>query len=71
MEAAQTCALEAAFETAPGAILEFGRGERLEERDGRPPILGGAREQVIEIVGAPGEAEATQVITQGRGDGRG
>ena len=53
------------------AVLELGGGERLEERDRRPPIFGGAREQVIQIVGTAREAEAAQLATQGRGGGRG
>ena len=64
-------ALEAALETAVRAVLELGGRERLEQRERRPAILGGAGEQVIEIGGGAHEAEAAQVTTQGRGGGRG
>jgi hypothetical protein len=71
LEAAQPGALEAALQAAPGAVLEFGGRERFEERDGRPAVFGRAREQIVEVVGDAGEAQATQVITQGRWRGRG
>jgi len=62
--------LEAPLETTPGAVLELGGGEGLEERDGGPAVLGGTREQIIQVVGDPREAETSQLVTQGRGGGR-
>jgi len=54
-----------------GAVFQLGRGEGFEQRDRRPATVGGAREQVIQIVGAARQAEAAQLATQGRGGDRG
>jgi hypothetical protein len=70
LEAAQARAAEAALQAAAGAVLEFGGGERLEQGDGRPAVLGGPGQEVIEIVSDAGEAQAAEVTTQGRRCGR-
>ena len=70
-EAPQARALEAALETAAGAVLELGGCKGCQERDGGPAIFGGTRQEVIQILGDAGEPEPAQVATQGRGWGRG
>lgn len=71
-EAAEARAFETSFEVAASAVLEFGGGQVFEHHhDRRPPIFCGPRQHIIEIVGDAREAEASQLITQDRGRGRG
>ena len=55
---------QAAFETAAVAVLLFGRGEMLEELDGRPPALGGEGHDIVELGSRGAQAEGGELLSQ-------
>ena len=65
-EAAEPGRGEAAFDTAPLAVLEFGGDDALEQHGGTPAPLGGLRDEIVEVVGGARPVEPSQVTRQGR-----
>ena len=69
-EAAESRRLQLAFEPAPGARLEFGLHEGIEQ-DGRAPARPRRPgDQIVEALRGMREAEAAHVSEQGRRQGR-
>ena len=65
-EAAEPGRGEAAFDTAPLAVLEFGGDDALEQHRWDSSAVGCLRDEIVEVVGGARPVEPSQVTRQGR-----
>ena len=61
LEPADLGALEPAFEASAGFVVGLDAGEKLELLQGGESVLGGASEEVVEIIGESPESESEKL----------